>query len=686
MKRHTVKLLSLIMMLALCLAGFFASSVFSASAAEYSASNIFTTSVGASFDDSGDTVAYKMGAESSVSYRKNLALKWFTEDGAQYFSTSVSFGAALNFNEFGITLEAAQHTMNKEEKSTNTLTFKNDNGSLQAYVNDQTDENVSVPAADEYVVALAETAEGKPALDGTTGEYYVTINNLYVGTFTNIGSKYAEYKSSSITPLVYSVDSLIEGASEQVVSLNKLNNQALDLNESGKITDNAAPVFVLNNEIKVLELGATLSLDYKNIDVLDSSVSTEYYMFAYKGTNPEGVPGDKAEEGEDADNFYKKADSLTKVVFWDSDIQSDGYAYGSVAFKLSDGEKDAVYYLEDYVVTPQDFGGKKYVKFTKDINSRPAYYGDAGVYQEQVTAAAVKDGKSIQIGSGAYFYLPSLRSMIEDENCGYTELEFDVYYKNQTNGSGSATGLSYNELKFEIPIAGVYEFKVVASNKYGKAMLTAGGAEIDGSNVWKEDSIPSFTFTVENNGPTIEESEINDLGYIDVSFTFPSFKIVALSGYRTEYKLFKLNADTSSLSIEEVNANPENYEWTEIAEYDSEKDEDEGDNPYEWRGSSLSFIPQEKGFYRVTVTVVDSDGLRAESHQVVNVTSKVDTVRGETYWLKNNILSVVFMVIGGLCLIGIIVLLVIKPKETENVSDKKARKAALKAKRNERKK
>ena len=210
---------------------------------------------------------------------------------------------------------------------------------------------------------------------------------------------------------------------------------------------------------------------------------------------------------------------------------------------------------------------------------------------------------------------------------------------------------------------------------------------VTSSNVWDVEEIPSFTFDVYNNGPSIEESEINDLGYIDVTFTFPAFEIVGLSGYSSEYKLFRLDGDSSSLTLDEVNSDPSKYKWIEIEEYDSDKEEDEGDNVYEWRPSSRSFIPQEKGFYKITVKVVDSDRSSAESHQVVNVTSEVDTVHGETYWLRDNVLSVVFMAIGGLCLIGIIVLLVIKPKEeSEVVSVKKARKEELKEKRENRNK
>ena len=686
MKRHTVKLFSLIAVLALSLAAFFVTAVFAGAEETYSAISIFSSSVGATYDDTIEDgyVTYKMSAESNVKYNKNLALKWFDESGqAQYFTTTVSFGD-LNFSKFSITLEAAQHTMNKDEKSVNTLTFSLSDDALSVYVNDK--ESVAINKADEYVITLTESAVGdKEALDGTTGEYYVTVNGSYAGTFTNIGSKYAEYKSSSMTPLTYQLDEISDKDDTQIVEIRQLNNQTLAL-ENGKITDDAAPIFVLNDEIKVLKLGDTLSFDYKNIDVLDSSVTTEFYYFAYKGeARAEEDPG---EEG----SSYTKADALTKVVFMEGDVYENNNAYVSIAFKLSDGDNKAIYYIENYAASVTDIDGVKYVRVSKDVNSRPVYDTDASEienYQAEVLQAALdEDGKSIQIGSGAYYYLPSLRSIISDEDCGYTELTFDIYYKNQTTESGSSTGLSYNALKFEIASSGTYEFKVVAKNKFGNVMqYTKDGKtyNITSSNVWDIDEIPSFTFTVFNNGPSIEESDLNDLGYIDVTFTFPSFEIIGLSGYSSEYKLYRMTSAITGLTVEEVNADPTKYEWTEID--DSDKDDDEDDNVYEWRPSSLSFVPQEKGFYMITVKVVDSDRLSAESHQVLSVTSAVDTVRGETYWLKNNILSVVFMAVGGLCLIGIIVLMVVKPKEDEEtVSAEKSRKQALKEKREKRNK
>ena len=73
------------------------------------------------------------------------------------------------------------------------------------------------------------------------------------------------------------------------------------------------------------------------------------------------------------------------------------------------------------------------------------------------------------------------------------------------------------------------------------------------------------------------------------------------------------------------------------------------------------------------------------SSKVINVTSEADVIPGGTYWLQDNILSVVFLGIGVLCLIGIVILLVVKPKDKAVLEAEKARKEELKQKREDRK-
>jgi hypothetical protein len=48
---------------------------------------------------------------------------------------------------------------------------------------------------------------------------------------------------------------------------------------------------------------------------------------------------------------------------------------------------------------------------------------------------------------------------------------------------------------------------------------------------------------------------------------------------------------------------------------------------------------------------------------IIKVEKEASVVKVDNKWLQNNVWSVVFLSIGTLCLIGIIVLLCIKPKE-----------------------
>lgn len=81
-----------------------------------------------------------------------------------------------------------------------------------------------------------------PRFDGTTGEFYVTVNGKYAGTFTNIGSNYAEYSSSSLTPLTFSLDEMKEGARTSRSGDPQTQQQSMALDkDSGKIADDAAP-------------------------------------------------------------------------------------------------------------------------------------------------------------------------------------------------------------------------------------------------------------------------------------------------------------------------------------------------------------------------------------------------------------------------------------------------------------
>ena len=338
---------------------------------------------------------------------------------------------------------------------------------------------------------------------------------------------------------------------------------------------------------------------------------------------------------------------------------------------------------------------------------------DISAYQEAVDAAAVtedEDGNevSIQVGDGAYFYLPSLKAYISDTTCGYTDMEFTIYYTVNGGETQSGSGLSYDELSIELSSAGNYRFRVVPTNasglsSYGVFETSEGSrqykyAEITSDNVWDALNLADFTFAVTYNGPSVEASDNDDIGYVDATFTFENFEVIALSGYQSNYTLYRIvlldayadeyessdrAADIQTAyaegriasSREEAEANPEQYigYTVAIAEYDDELDEDEGDNVYNWNpDSSLSFVPQGIGYYMLATEVASYPWSNAHGtvsgQKAVYISAESDIQAGETYWLQNNILSVVFLAVGAACLIAIVVLLLIRPKKKSSAA------------------
>ena len=121
-----------------------------------------------------------------------------------------------------------------------------------------------------------------------------------------------------------------------------------------------------------------------------------------------------------------------------------------------------------------------------------------------------------------------------------------------------------------------------------------------------------------------------------------------------------------------------------IGEYNEKITEDDAEwewNKYEWRPSSKSFKTVEEGTYMVIADYWERDlpMQRAAAYKVVIVASEADVIKGETQWLKDNVISVVLFAIAGVMLVLIIILLLIKPSdETLEDLDKKPAKKAKK--------
>ena len=727
MKRHKFKILSLLAVLALSTALAGTLMFFASAETTYTPSNIFSSS-GATSDSGQGYVAYKMSDGGSVYYRKNLALKWNESgeaDGKHYFSTAFSFGDTYNFETFTMTMESSQFTANKDEKTTNTLAFTvGSDGKLDVSVNGEAakdfdeatviDNEGTEEETSAKVVKVAFTADAD-------GVFSVSVNDKAVGKFVNIGKNYIKYASSSadtpVTPITFKTEMKEDAdeGTEQLFVIRELNGQSLKLNDSGSVVDDKAPVLVLNSDVKLYVMGSELDFDYVAIDVLDSSVTITRYYYAYDA--------EKARVGFDVegqDTTYAQMDSDRR--FFENDFastfKSENAGYLSVAFKLSDGDNSDYYFIEWYapagaLVTKGEYGYiKAVVPDSVDVSPEYNFSNGTSEYQDLVDAASKdEDGKSIQVGTGAYFYIPSLKPYVTDDTCGYSDMTFDVYYRTNGADTQSSTGLSYDALKIELTAEGKYEFRVVPSNYLGNAIVGHDKdgkkvTSIDSSNVWEIQELTTFSFNVKYNGVSIEEPEDADDGYVDVTYTFDSFEIISLSNsqnsLKTEYKLYylQLNAEyagktisaedlkASLLAVTEENGGVCTYgTWTEIEET---TDEDEESSYAEsWSASSRSFVPKVAGYFGITVKATDL-GLSTPSKTeaaVANVSSKADSLPGSTYWLQNNILSIVFICISAACLIGIVVLLLVKPKnkKTAAVSEESSKSEELKEKRKNRK-
>ena len=673
---------------------------YSSSAATYTPSNVFSAGtggeVGASEAGDGEGAAsyvqFTIKDGGKVYFRRDLALKWYQqipqdkpEEGGnesgeggettqaetderlapEYFSTEFSF-PTVDFKTFTLSFESAEENISKDALATNSLVFtKTEEGKVLVQVQ----------------AAGAEEPAGEAKIDGTESMKF----------FIDKGT----------------ADALCA----QNVLMKSLNGQTFEL-ENGNVVDNAYPVLVLNEDIHAFTLGQRFSLTYEAIDVCDDSVTVtrNYYMAKYE----EGKYKAPAERAADASSSegtddYSQLTTSTYFLPVDDSVKGDAdeeIEYVAIRFTLDDGTMPKIYsYLSWYAAEIAQHDGYDFIKVDRDKKG-PSYIGigtegegtpdkdgnivsraakdAAAAYQEALDIAA----KNTSAGTGAYIYLPSLRGLITSAYADYRNLRFSIYYyrQSQTEGSGasSQTSLNYNALKLEVSEAGLYKFRVLASDAAGNNItlnLENKPVSVSSSNIWDIEAIPEFTFTIKYTGATIEKPKEQDLGYRNDTYTFDNFEIIALSGYTTDYTLYRFNREklgdrvepTYSSFVENADKYVKDFEdcLDVIHVYQDDVKESDAkwkdtDNDYHWNpDSNLSFIPQEAGFYVLQVDVTDAQlaGVIETAYQVIEVRNPIDTIPGESDWLKNNVLSVVLFSIAAVLAVIVVILFLVKPTD-----------------------
>lgn len=679
-----------------------------ADATSYSAKNVFYAgSNGEVLTPSEEGVNYvqlSLANGGVVNYRHDLALNWYEGKGVEkYLELKFSF-AELKFDTFTVTLESEQENVTKDDKTTNAIVFtRTQEEGSEAVV------TVAAKCGDEDAqeAKRIDDANGMIVIslaDKREGEYTVFVNNEEIGKIDNIGGSYCDYLSGSNGRIPLAFSATVTGDEKQLVNVVSLNGQSFELKD-GMIEDNADPVLVLNSKINSFPLAQKFSLSYQAIDVLKDSVTVtrQYYIYS------------------DSDEKVDYASLSTSTYLLPKEDGAEE-AYVSIRFLLSDGrtkegdEEDTYVYLSWYAADGAvvAYGETDYIPLVRN-KIGPAYsciqVDDANKTQtfvsneayEAYVAEVERVASESNAGEGSYFYLPSLRGLISDDQTDYSDLKFSIYYKNQSSATASSqTALTSSSLRFEIEKEGDYSFRVLATDKLGNGMMLYVDGEltlVTSSNIWDIEEIPQFNFSVKSKGATIEAPGEQSKGYIGSTYSVSSFDIVALDGYQVKYNLYFFDQTAYLAAIgnvmptyKEMVEDPALYAdyLVEIREYDSSVEEGDAawentDNDYEWYSSAKSFKPQEAGYYFVKATVVDSVYWKDQvsAYQVIEVSNPVDVIEGESNWLQNNMTTVILLSIAGVLLVALIVVLLIPVDRSVEEVDLKTLKTTKKSKKSE---
>ena len=788
MKRKNKKLITFILAGMMCAAtvGAVATTtafdVSAATAQTYALTDVFSTTggvIGADGEGETKTTAFTLANGNTVKYKRDLALKWHTgktEAGAyapDYLNLQFAF-KDLNFKSVTFTFETAPAQSTKDEKSVNTIKFVNGTDGVSAKVNDEAAVALTVAAGDNLTLSLG--------AGDNFGEFKVFIGTTEIGVFTNIGVNYADYKADSMNS--WKIEAETEGENKTTLLLNEINGQSFDnvTGASGSyvVTDDAAPVLVVNEDVRGYVLGTKFNLSYVAIDALQSSSLSEtkqYYQY-----NPTKETFDESKDYSTLtissssgtvfmDTVYTEGEGENAVTT--SVFEKEGAEYVSIKITLGDKahtdasastsettDDKAVYELawyadpaavtkktvatveKDYIIFDRNTEGPTYKYIVANDTTKTNDADSAmDVLVEEYQAKLDNLAKDIHAGSNSRIDFPSMDWLIEDNN-GYNNLEYTISYYVPSSTSAKSVSRDFDELYLKDLDEGDYEFKVFATDKAGNTMKYYVDEElvsVSTSNVWKIDEIPSFTFTIKNQGIYVEEEDEDDLIETEIigdTYTMKDATVVGAGNQKSDYALFKielsdytgagnLNVDTlgkityealldevkgviptitdgdyigayltaySSLVAKKIGGDAAKVKacFTEIAEYDDRitKDNEEAwnnsDNKYNWIASSKKFTAAEEGIYIIFADYSDADLSyvdRAAAYKLVEVDAEADSVKGETEWLKNNLVSVILFSVAGVMLILIIILLLIKPSdETLEDVDAKADKKKKNAK------
>jgi hypothetical protein len=439
--------------------------------------------------------------------------------------------------------------------------------------------------------------------------------------------------------------------------------------------------------------------DYKAVTDADDK-----YIFPHSGHY---LPTDSDYKKAKFDGEYLTVKAAVKVVMKLTDTTASGAQTTYVPLDwYVDGDFLVGVDGTDYIAVATDklgaaFSYSSYDETTSKWVSDPENSSAWSAAVESYKAAVSEAAKDLKAGSKNYFYLPSVESLLTDNSTSYQDLKFSIYYNNGTQQQSS--NKSSNELSINLTKAGKYIFTVYATDAAGNPMFYFDGdgkpVEFEAGDIWnmydeEEDSefagmkkyLPWFEFTVDYSEISIEEPDEQSTAYVDSSYTPDSFEINGVS-VKTVYSLYEFenglwaeDHDGVALTYDEFIAQKDTLivtgrkYFTKIRTT-SELEEGTADydkfNPYGWNGTSLSFTPQTaNAFYLIKCEASSYETATPVTKcMAIAAAPKVEALKGEDTWAQDNMTSIILLCIAGASLIGIILLLVIKPKNKGDLDE-----------------
>ena len=535
--------------------------------------------------------AFTLADEEEAMMKRSLALKWYEEDAenkgqgvAKYFNAKFAL-QDTNFTKLQVSMDTKSAWATKDEKATNTLTFtKNADGSLAVNLNEEATAATIIAADTTKQMTLA---LGAGAKDGQFSVELSVGENVYsLGYFENIGANYAEYNySNKAYPFAFKAElpeNAAEDKKETVVLLYEVNAQKFTgISNDNKVTDTAAPVLVVNEQVDGFLRGTAFSLDYKAIDVLKTSnvkPNLEFYQYdpaveAGKETYStlststyfhdttyyvkDGSVVEAGTDGAEKTSVYEKEGKefvAIRATLEDATFtKSDGTApVCNLAWYANAGRTEKKGDIE-YLIIDDNEDGATYKSYVTLDNTNKVNVFDKEAFEKDPAVIAFKESlaeaaNDVYAGSNSYIYFPSFEWFIGDNN-GYRNLKFTISYKNLSSSTASnSSSLSYSALKLSVAAEGLYEFKIFANDKAGNTMkyyLDGELVSVTTGNIWEIEEIPTFTFNIANKGLKVEDpdsaSKRRDTEILNKTYTMDSLTVIGAVNLQEDYSLYQVD-------------------------------------------------------------------------------------------------------------------------------------------------